>query len=185
MGEVDCRSGSGGDNSMGRAAQISHGVGAKVNRAFFVVDNIAQRFMWVCNITLVAGLMSVTWFAADRVPPFAMLSVEPAIGWPGDYLTIQASVKRDATRDCSAEFSRFIFDANGSRYDLGTSTASADMIKAMEAKRPGKLLVTVKLPESIHPGPAKLTTVLEYRCNKVHRIWPIEVTLQMPFTVLQ
>lgn len=150
-----------------------------------MIDSLAQRFIWVANLTIVAGLLAITWFASDRSPPFTLLSVEPAIAWPGDYLTIHASVKRDTTRECSSEFSRFIFDSAGGRYDIGTSTASVEMIRAMELKTPGLLAVTVKLPDNIRPGVSKLTTVLEYRCNKVHRLWPIEVTLQMPFTVLQ
>ena len=170
---------------MGRAAQIGFGAGAKVNHALVIIDGIAQRFMWVANMTIIAGLLVITWFAADRTPPFELLSVKPAIGWPGGYVAIRADVRRDIDRDCSVEFSRFIFDSSGTRYDLGTSTASADMLRALEASSPGRMLLNFKLPDNIHPGAAWLTEVREYRCNKVHRIWPIEVTLQLPFTVLQ
>lgn len=169
---------------MGRAAQIGYMAGAKVNRAFMLIDGLAQRFMWVANMTLIAGLMAIAWFAADRAPPFALVAVDPAIGSPGAYLTIHATVKRDPTRECSAEFSRFIFDAAGARYDLGANIASAEMIRAIELKHPGRMLVTIKLPENIQAGLARMTTVLEYRCNKIHRLWPIEVTTNMPFTVL-
>jgi hypothetical protein len=34
------------------------------------------------------------------------------------------------------------------------------------------------------PGPAALVTSLEYRCNRVHSLWPIEVTTTFPFEVL-
>ena len=170
---------------MGRTAPIGFRFGPKMNRALMKIDDLSKQLMWLCNLTLMLGIAAIVWFASERSPPFVMLSVEPATARPGDYLTIRAAVKRDITRECSAQFSRFIFDSSGARYDIGASTSSAEMIRTMEIKTPGQLVVTFKLPDNISPGPSNLTTVLEYRCNKVHRFWPIDVTLHMPFVVRQ
>ena len=151
---------------------------------FRVVDDMAQRLLWVANITIALGLLSVAWFALDRSPPFAVLAVTPAAAKPGDWITIRSQVRRDVDRECAADFSRFLFDSGGSRFDLGASGSTAEMIRSMEQKSPGALSITLRLPEAIKAGPADLTTALQYRCNKVHSLWPIEVTTHMPFTVL-
>ena len=49
--------------------------------------------------------------------------------------------------------------------------------------RPGVLRVIVKLPEVMEDGNGALVSVLNYRCNKVHAFWPIQVTTTLPFTV--
>ena len=72
----------------------------------------------------------------------------------------------------------------GSRFDLGHSTASAEMIYGVERASPGVLRVSVLLPSVMPEGPATLQTVLDYSCNKVHALWPIKVTTEMPFRVL-
>lgn len=152
--------------------------------ALHFIDDLALRFKWVAYVLLFSGLASFAWFAADREPPFAVLSVEPAAARAGEWITITAAVRRDVHRRCAASFSRYVYAADGARYDLGDSFASADVIADLERRMPGRLRVTVQLPKAMDAGPATLWTTLEYRCNKVHQWWPIEVETQMPFTVL-
>lgn len=126
----------------------------------------------------------VLYFAADRDPPFSVLRVEPAEAPAGEFVVVRASVIRQASRGCSAEFSRYLFDSAGTRFDLGHAIASADMISTMERQSPGKLAVSFRIPPPAAPGPARLRTVLEYTCNRTHRVMPIVVTSEMPLTVL-
>lgn len=147
------------------------------------LDDLLRRLQWTATGILWAGLFSLAFFAADREPPFEVLEYHPAHARAGEYITITARVRRDVERRCSADFTRYLFDASGARFDLGSSETSADMIADMEAKRPGVLRVIVKLPEVMEDGNGALVSVLNYRCNKVHAFWPIQVTTTLPFTV--
>ena len=138
----------------------------------------------VAEVIIIAALCMVVYYAIDREPPFAVLSVMPAEARPGEYITIEAKVRRDTWRKCDAEFSRYLHDASGARFDLGHSITSAEMIGKLESASPGVLRVSVLLPASMAPGPANLETVLDYYCNKVHRWIPITVTTDLPFLVL-
>lgn len=134
-------------------------------------------------ILLLAALL-VLYYAADREPPFAVLSSSHAEAAAGDYVTIHANVRRDADRNCNAEFWRYLYDSSGKRFDLDHSQASAEAIRQMERRAPGLLSVAVRIPTAASPGPATLQTVLQYQCNRVHHWWPIEVTTDLPLTVL-
>jgi hypothetical protein len=139
---------------------------------------------WVARVILFLAALLVIYYAADREPPFAVHGSEPAEAHAGEYVTINASVTRDVSRRCNTEFSRYIFDSHGTRFDLGRSQASADAIASMERRSPGVLSVAFVVPPAAKPGPAILQTVLQYQCNRVHHFWPIETTVDMPFLVL-
>ena len=162
----------------GRVAAVAHQVVDALNR-------FVQRMMRVCVITIAVGVVVFASQAmGNRAPPFKVLSVEPATVRPGDYVRIHASVWRDQNRQCSAEYSRYMFDRDGLRYDMGSSFASVAMIAAMEAKTPGRLSVAAQVPASIVPGRASIQTVLNYACNPAQQFFPIEVLTEMPFYVL-
>jgi hypothetical protein len=148
------------------------------------IDEWATRFLWVAQLVIVACLALVAWYAADRAPPFSVLSVTPAQARPGEILVLEAQVHREPWRKCSADFTRYVFDALDTRTYVDDGRASASMIESMEKRNPGILRVAFKVPDQAAPGVARLETVLHYRCNRVHAIWPIEVTTQMQFTVL-
>ena len=148
------------------------------------IDRVAKHFLWVAQMMIAVGVIITIGYAFDRNPPFRVIRVQPAAARAGDFVTIDAEVMRESERKCSAEFSRYIYDASLARFDMGSSFASAEMISRMESTHPGRLRLSVKLPENIATGPAHLDTVLVYRCNAVHRIWPIDVTTALPFTVL-
>ena len=150
---------------------------ASLNHVVLATENIARAI-------IAAAVLVVAYYAADREPPFALLSVEPVAAYPGESVTIRANVLRQAERNCSAEYARYIFDAHGVRYDIGTGSASAELVSSMELQNPGLLKVSVQVPPTAAPGVAHLVTVLDYACNRTHRIAPIQVTTDMPFTVL-
>jgi hypothetical protein len=145
---------------------------------------ISQRWMWLANVTILLSFVIIATYAADRAPPFKVLTMNPLQVARGETAVFKATVWRDPTRKCSAEFSRFIFDSSGARHDLGKSTATAEMISSMEKESPGMLTVSVQIPIDVATGHAKMVTALQYRCNKVHAVWPIETTTELPFTVL-
>lgn len=65
----------------------------------------------------------------------------------------------------------------------GLQAASADQIASIEARNPGRLAIVIELPLWITPGTAQLVTHLQYRCNPLHIVWPINVTTTIPFNV--
>ena len=148
------------------------------------IDRVAKHFLWVAQMMIVVGIIITISYAFDRDPPFRVIRVQPAAARAGEFVTIDAEVMRQPERMCSAEFSRYIYDSTLARWDIGSSVVSAEMIEKLESSHPGRLRVSVKLPDNIAPGQAHLDTVLVYRCNAVHRIWPIDVTTALPFTVL-
>ena len=148
------------------------------------VDDLARQTLWVAKTILVIGLVTAVYYAADREPPFAVTTIYPAAAAPGDYITLRAGVWRDHSRHCSAHFSRYIFDSDNSRVDLGSSYASEATLDALEAMTPGMMAMRFRLPPLMASGPAVLYTDLQFICNKMHRLWPIEVTTRIPFTVL-
>ena len=171
-----------GHSRMGRYLADHPGSFAPVMVHF--IDDIASRFLWIAQVIIAASLCVVAWFAMDREPPFAVLSVEPAAAKIGETVMIKAKVRRDVSRHCAADFTRYVFDVNDVRFFIDDGRASSDMIDRMEKRTPGELKVAFVVPNVANPGPATLETVLHYQCNRIHKIWPIEVTTTMPFTVL-
>ncbi len=161
-----------------RVAQGTMEVARALNHAVIATE-------WLARLILFLAALLVIYYAADRKPPFALLGVEPTEARAGEFVTIRADVWRDTSRGCNSTFSRFLFDSTGARYDLGTSSMSAEAISAMDRKMPGRLVLSFHVPQSVHPGQASLQTVIHHHCNRVHSLgWPIETTIDMPFTVL-
>lgn len=160
-------------------------------RVLRCIDAALQRFVWMAQITLALCVIIASYYLSDRRPPFAVLDVLPAAARPGQTVTIVAHVWRDLDRECSATFSRYAFDSRHIRFDLAAgqggewSFASHQMIDAIQAATPNVLRISFQVPEGMSPGPAILQTELRYACNQMHRIWPIELTTRLPFTVLE
>ena len=139
---------------------------------------------WLARVILLLAAMLVLYYAADREPPFRLISTEPAEAQAGEYLTLRNKVHRDVSRGCNTEFTWYIFDSHGARYDMGHAQASAETIARMERKTPGELVISLRLPPNLAAGPATLQTVIHHQCNRTHAWVPIETTVDMPFTVL-
>lgn len=148
------------------------------------VNHAVVATEWVARLILFLAGLLILYYAADRRPPLALVSSEPASAAAGEYVTLRAVVKREPERGCNAQYWRYLFDSRGARFDLGHSQTSAEAIAAMERRSPGSLVVSFVVPPAAAPGPATLQTVLLYECNRVHHWWPIPVTIDMPFSVL-
>lgn len=136
---------------------------------------------WLLCLPLL--VFPVVW-AFDRSPPFEVLSREPSSAKPGGHLMLVAEVRRDVKRGCSAFFTRHLYTPAGYRYDLeGLQFASASQIEDIEDRQPGRLALIIELPASITAGTAHLVTNLQYRCNPLHMLWPINITTDISFTV--
>ena len=150
------------------------------------IDELMERFKIVGWALLVVGVLSFLILALDRREPFKVISYPEASVKRGGVLELTEDVWRDTSRDCNAEFSRYLFDSKGRRFeDVQGAIASDAMIDAIEKRSPGKLHIAVNIPASMAPGKAVLETVLQYECNKAHAIWPIIVTTDVQFTVTE
>ena len=161
----------------GRGVERPMEIARAINHAVIATE-------WLARLILLLAALLVLYYAADREPPFRLISTEPAEAQAGEYLTLRNKVHREVSRGCNTEFTRYIFDSHGTRYDMGHAQATAETIARMERKTPGELLMSLRLPPNLAPGPATLQTVLHHECNRVHNVWPIRTTVDMPFTVL-
>jgi hypothetical protein len=177
---------------MGRAAQANRFRAVAYSVAVKLTD-IATQTVALAQVMIATAILVFAWGMMDREPPFTLLSVSPAAAKPGEMVTIKAKVRRDLDRQCDAEFSRYMFaltpgpDLGGpieTRFVLGTSIAPHSMIAMMEKTWPMGLVISERVPETVLAGPAKITADISYVCNKGHRLWPITVHMEMPFTVL-
>ena len=174
-----------GDGAIGcRSASVEGFAMSGAEGFLHRLDNVLQTLVWIPRLMLFVAAVLVIIQAMDREPPFQVLSVEPAFARAGDTVTITAKVKRDTTRNCSASMSRSIFDSDGKRSDYALQKFSDAMIDDMEQRNPGVLRVSVQVPQNANIGTARLVSVLDYRCNRVHALWPIEVTTTLPFEVI-
>lgn len=142
------------------------------------------RYAWIPNWTIFAALLIVAVQALDRDPPFAVLQVYPAAARPGETVTIHAEVWRDPMRQCAAIMGRSVFDSSKVRFDYPVASFSASSIAKMDRDTPGRMAVSLVVPFGASAGPAELVSVLDYRCNQAHVLWPITVTTHIPFTIL-
>ena len=144
---------------------------------------------WMVSHWQLAWILLLVWpviWVADRDSPFSIVKyVEPDPAKAGDTIVFSMPVKRDVDRGCSTHFSRYMIDSANVRHDYGgTQFMSSDSIKAMDKAMGPWVRLAVQVPAGAKPGRAVLVTELEYQCNPMHALWPINVTLYSPLEVL-
>lgn len=131
-----------------------------------------------------AGLVALYW-GADRTPPFVLSDYTVIDAGRGETAYVDASVKRDVGRNCTVTFVRYLVDVNKVRHDIGaTQYMTAAALEQMERDMPKSLKLAVRIPNDVPVGHAQLITALEYRCNPMHLIAPIDVLLKMDLKIL-
>ena len=147
---------------------------------------VIYELRWLPRLVLVCVLIWIGAMAFDREPPFKLLSYWTNQPKPGGTLVVRAKVHRDLDRECSVVFSRYLFDRVGARHEAsGPQMMTPQALRSIDALAPGELNMQVPIPINFPPGPAVLTSVLEYRCNALQDVLrPIGVELNMAFEVL-
>lgn len=150
------------------------------------VNNWMHRLLVVPVIIIVLFWIELAIWALDRHPPFEILNVEPATVEPGQAVYLKAQVRRDVDRNCSVQYTRHIYDGANFRHDLeGVQRMNSEAIRTMDARAPGQLNLTIRVPSNAAPGNASLVTALDYECNPLHAMWPIHVVSEMRFTIME
>ena len=145
-----------------------------------------ERYIFVSWMILAGtGIIALYW-ALDRSPPFVLGSYTAFNAQPGETMFITASVQRAAEHDCSVRFSRYLVDSNKVRHEIAPDGfMSATALKDLERESPNQLRIALRVPLAAAPGPGALVTNMEYQCNPLHAVWPIDVLLRMDIEVLR
>lgn len=144
-----------------------------------------QRSIIVAWALIVASLCVSVYWLVDTRPPFKLLEYSAGYAEPGGVMVIEAKVKRDPARNCSASWTRYIIDSTQTRVELmGIQYSTASAIAAMEQASPGRLRIAVEIPETVSPGPARIMATTEYVCNPLQRLHPIDVLTVLNVTIL-
>lgn len=144
-----------------------------------------ERYLIISWAVIGACCIVLGYWALERRPPFELGEYTATPASRGEAVYITASVKRDLTRDCAATFTRYLVDANKVRHDMGGAQyMTATAIQQMDRDTPDSLRMAVRVPADMPVGKATLVTVLEYRCNPVHVLWPIDMVIEMKVKVL-
>jgi hypothetical protein len=144
-----------------------------------------QRFNWLPNIVLVFAICMLAYWASDRREVFELKNFIWTVGPRGGVAFLDGQADRNLDRHCEVYYSRYMFDSRGYRWDLtGVLHMSAEAVEQMDREAPGRLRLTVPIPEGASTGPAKVVTMLTYTCNPIHRIWPVNQVLVIPITII-
>lgn len=145
-----------------------------------------ERYIFVSWMILAGtGIIALYW-ALDRSPPFVLGTYTVFNAPPGETMFLNANVERASERDCAVRFSRYLVDSNKVRHEIvpaGFMLSTA--LKDLERESPNQLRIALRVPVAAAPGPGALVTNLEYQCNPLHSVWPIDVLLRMDIEVLR
>ena len=176
----------------GAAVGLIHNACARSLEMMRVVNAIIRVTRIWADCVVIGALVLVVYYAMDREPPFEMLSVEPAEARAGDWVSISMKVKRDPSRECDAQISRFMIDSTGAEIHIGNISRSAESFRLLELQSPGEWRTRLRVPSFMPPGKSLFRADNQYVCNKTQKLligkfawlWPIRSTTEVPFTVL-
>lgn len=152
-------------------------------------DEATER-QWVASVGAVIVFFSAIFVLSaglNRNPPVTFISVEPASGRPGEFITIKQKIIRDKTRDCVMRSVRNATDATGLDVMVGIRKLSDAERDRLERDFPGLSVTQIQIPYKFAAGPAVLTYDMEWTCHITQRLlWPgpIEQIRSVPFEVL-
>lgn len=138
--------------------------------------------MW---LIVALSCIGAVYLRMDNSAPFVLRGYNVFNAQAGQVAFINGNAARDLKRECSVKFSRFLMDSQRIRHEIpGESSMTADALRAMDREMGGALRLAIRIPADAAAGPAKLMTVLRYRCNALHELWPIDMLLEMELEVL-
>ena len=149
------------------------------------LTSVLERYILFSWAVIGACALVALYWALDRTPPFVLLDYTVLNATRGETAYINATVERDTGRDCTVNFVHYLIDTNKTKHNIGgTQYMTASALQQMERDMPNSLRLAVRIPADVQVGPATLVTALEYRCNPMHALWPIDVLLEIQLKVL-
>lgn len=168
---------------MGRYSEGTRSFPRAVNAARAADEALEAAWPAVVGLFLMM-LLALAWLATERDPPFEVVRVQHAEGYPGDEIALRADVRRELHRPCSALLQRHLLFVDGRRWDMLPRPFTRQEIEHQASVAPGTMAPVIRIPDWAPPGRATMVSTLHYRCNITHEVWPIEVVIHQPFTVL-
>ncbi|MGU3493375.1 hypothetical protein ACLBXM_04965 [Xanthobacteraceae bacterium A53D] len=107
--------------------------------------------------------------ALDREPPVIVTDsrvLTPQVQ-PGGSLKVEVEILR--TRRCETKVDRIVFDSTGARFVL----EPVEFTSAGGGRGEERYANLIPIPRDAAPGPARYRSIATYRCNPLHRPWPI------------
>ena len=149
------------------------------------LTSVLERYILFSWAIIGACALVALYWALVRSPPFVMHEYTVLNATRGETAYVNATVERDVGRGCTVNFVRYLIDANKARHDIGgTQYMTAAALAQLERDMPDSLRLAVRIPADVPVGPATLVTALEYRCNPMHSLWPIDVLMLIDLKVL-
>lgn len=151
-----------------------------------VIGTITTWILTVGALCCVLFAVIMTFWSFSRQVPFEMISYEIKPAKAGEYTTAVAVVERDIERQCSALFSRALYDSAGVRYELtnGAQLMNAKSLEEYNIYRPNSLSFSIHIPKEASAGSANVVTTIDYTCNPIHQFYPIPLVLTMHMDIL-
>jgi hypothetical protein len=146
---------------------------------------LMQRFILVPWVVLAVCVAVLAQWAQDRAPTLEIVEQlgVPTVR-PGQEAYLRATVRRDLTRDCHTESSRYLLTSDGYRHMEGDSFLSdTETLRRITAGHPNEIRTTYLVPSGAAPGPAQVVTVLLQECNPLHKFWPIRSTTVLALNI--
>lgn len=126
----------------------------------------------------IGGMLAMMYI--DRQPPVEVLDVSPVSTTVEAGGTLVINFVIDRQRECQSTAERTLFDSQGNmiRFPI-TSSISFSGLGIQAYQR------ALTIPDSMPPGPSRYRTVVAFRCNPLHLLWPIVmVVADFEFTVI-
>lgn len=147
---------------------------------------LATKLIYFGLLLLVWPLVTIAFWGLDRKPPLSLVEYTYTHVRQGAQLELHAKVKRDIDKGCSVTYARYILDSTGNRSNESQiSYMNSKGMMEMAAKMGrDNLNILYPLTTELHPGPATYIVMLDWQCNPLHAIWPIQQVIEIPFNVL-
>lgn len=154
---------------MGRSAQTA---GGPMIEALRWADAFAERHERLAMAFATLALVSALAFLLDRQAPAAHLTVPPQ-AYPGAPLLLDIGAQDQRGRQCTSELASVTIAPAAGGSSLVRVRAAGDV----------DLSALVPLPPNLQPGPAAVVAQITYRCNRMHKLWPVQTTASALVTI--
>ena len=145
--------------------------------------NSVGQVLFMLGLALCVAMVVI--FATDRTSPFELVYYSAPAVRAGEMLKIDAVVKRDLERECEVTYNRSMVDRKGARFwESPPSRANSERIREIDVRTRNELHVEVQMPYWAPVGKVSYITSLDYECNPLHRIWPIQTIMKIETEVL-
>lgn len=169
--------------AVGHPARFSEAVSA-VRRTAQWCNAAAEATVWMAQMGMVLVALVACALLLDRREPLTLAApLAPVVLDPGHAVRVPLQVRVGVSRQCAADLAPELVDSAGVRYPLAVHALASRDVLALGGRHTAELVLRVTAPAHVAPGAAELTVDIQWRCNRLHALWPVGATLGVPVTV--